>query len=79
MLSSSTALGLNARSLHQCCRAQCSHTTSRAPRGENMDPYLQVTLVHGSAVGTATPKHPKDQSVALLVEDWLGVVVISQL
>jgi hypothetical protein len=29
------------------------------PRGENVDLCLQVTLVHGSALGTATPKQPK--------------------
>ena len=50
---------LTAWSLHQCCRAQCSHAMNCVPRGENMDLSLQVTLVHDSAVGTATPKHPK--------------------
>ena len=32
---------------------------NRVPRGENMGLCLQVTLVHGGAVGTATPKQPK--------------------
>ena len=59
VLSGSKALGLTARSLHQCCRAQCSHAMNCMPRGENMDLLLQVTLVHGSAVGTVTPKQPK--------------------
>ena len=57
VLSSSKALGLTARSLHQCCRAQCSHTMNHMPREENLDLWLD--LVHGSAVGTATPKQPK--------------------
>ena len=59
VLSSSKALGLTARSLHQCCREQCSHAMNRVPRGENVGLCLQVILVHGSAVGTATPKQPK--------------------
>ena len=58
-LSSRKALGLIARSLHQCCGAQCSHAMNCVPRGENMDLCLQVTLQHGSAAGAATPKHPK--------------------
>ena len=58
-LSSSTALGLTTRSLHQCCRAQWSHTMNCVSRAENLDLCLQVTLVHGSAVGTAPPKQPK--------------------
>ena len=57
VLSSSKALGLTARSLHECCRAQCRHAC--VPRGENLDLCLQITLVHGGAVGTATPKQPK--------------------
>jgi hypothetical protein len=32
---------------------------NRVRRGENLDLCLQVTLVHGTAVGTATPKQPK--------------------
>ena len=40
-------------SLHQCCRAQCCHTSNCVPRGEHMDLCLQDTLVHGSAAGTA--------------------------
>ena len=32
---------------------------NRVPRGDNLDLCLQVTLVHGGAVGTATPKQPK--------------------
>ena len=59
VLSSSKALGLTAQSLHQCCRAQCSHAMNRVPCGETMDLCLQFTLVHGSTVGTATPKQPK--------------------
>ena len=59
MLSSSKALGLTAQGLNQCCRAQCSHAMKCVPRGENLDLCLQVTLVHGRAVGTATPEQPK--------------------
>ena len=58
-LSSRKALGLTARSRHQCCRAHCSHAVTRMPRGENMDLCPQITLVRGSAVGTAMPKQPK--------------------
>ena len=49
VLSSSKALGLTAQSLHQCS----------AGHGENLDLCLEVTLVHGSAMGTAMPKQPK--------------------
>ena len=59
VLSSREAVGLTARSLHQCCRAQCRHTSNRVPREEKLDLCLQATLVHGSAVGTATLKQPK--------------------
>ena len=59
VLSSSKALGLTAQSLHRCCKAQCSRAMNRVPRGEKLDLCLQVTLVHGSAVSTATPKRPK--------------------
>ena len=45
VLSSSKALGLTARPLHQCCRAQCSQAMNHVPRGENLDLCLQVTLV----------------------------------
>ena len=45
--------------LHKCCRAQCSHAMNRVPHGEDLDLCLQVTLVHGSAVGTARPKQAK--------------------
>ena len=38
---------------------QGSHAMNRVPRGENMVLCLQVALVHGGAVGTATPKQPK--------------------
>jgi hypothetical protein len=31
---------------------------NHVPCGENLDLCLQVTLVHGSAVGSATPKQP---------------------
>jgi len=48
----------HAQAPHQCCRAQCSHAMNHVPCGENLDLCLQVTLVHGSAVGTATPKQP---------------------
>ena len=34
------------------------NSMNRVPRGENLDLCLQLTLVHGSAVGTATPKQP---------------------
>ena len=59
MLSSSKAPGLTARSLHQCCRAQCGHGMNRVPHGENMDLCLQATLTQHSAPGTATLEQPK--------------------
>ena len=58
VLSSSEAVWLTARSLHQCCRAQCGHAMNHEA-GENLDLCLQGTLMHGKAVGTATPKQPK--------------------
>ena len=58
VLSSRKALRLAARSLHQCCRAQCCRANNHALHSENMILCLQDTLVHGIAVGTATPKHP---------------------
>ena len=38
VLSSRKALGLAARSLHQGCRARCSHANNRAPRIRNSGP-----------------------------------------
>ena len=58
VLSSREALGLAARSQHQCCRAQCSHAGSCVPRRENMDLCLRVSLVRGSAAGAAARKQP---------------------
>ena len=58
-LSSGKALRLTARSLRQCCRQWYSHAIDCVPRRENMDLCLQVTLMHGSAAGTAMPKQPK--------------------
>ena len=58
--SSRKALRLTAWSLQQCCRASCSHAMNNCvPRGMNLDLCLQVTLVHGNALGTAAPNQSK--------------------
>ena len=57
-LSSDKAGGFTTRSLHQCCRAQYSHTIYRVTEKANLDLCLQRIPMHGSAAGTATPKQP---------------------
>ena len=58
-LSSDKALGFTTRSLHQCCRAQYSHSIYHVAQKANLDLCLQSIPMHGSAAGTATPKRPK--------------------
>ena len=67
VLSSSKALGLTARSLHECCGAQCSHARSRVPRGENMD----LCLDSGAWTCSGYTEASQDQSVAYLVKNWM--------
>ena len=69
VLSSSKVLGLIARSLPQRCRVQFSGMMTHASCANNMNLCLQSILAHGSAAGTATPKHPLIQSVAYVVGD----------
>ena len=62
-LSSNKALGFTTRSLHQCCRAQYNHPIYRVAEKANLDLCLQRVPMHGSAVGTATPKQPKSSRI----------------
>ena len=58
VLKSKQALGQTAWTLPQCCKPQCCHATAPVVGGKAKDLDLQCALVHGSAVGTTTPKHP---------------------
>ena len=52
---------------------------SHVPHGENMDLCLQFTLVHGSALGTATPKEPKINLFHIYSKKLGGTVVMEVL
>ena len=71
VLSSDKALRFKTRSLHQCCRAQYSHPIYRVAEKANLDLCLQRLPMHGSAVGTATPKQPKSSGVQRFNKDAL--------
>ena len=57
-LSSDKALGFTTWSLHQCCRAQYSHSICRVSQRANLSLCLKSIPMHGSAAGTATLKRP---------------------
>ena len=75
MLSSEKALEFTTRCLHQCCRAQYSHPIYRVAEKANLDLCLQRVPMHGSAVGTATPKQPKSSGIQRFNKDALGFLL----
>ena len=75
-LGSDKALGFTTRSLHQCCRAQYSHPIYRVAEKANLDLCLQRIPMHGSAVGTATPKQPKNSGIQRFHKDSLRFLFV---